>query len=233
MDAVKSVTATFDLASFDLSVTKSGAGTGRVTSTPPAIDCGSTCAFTFNVGDVVALTATPDPGMSFAGWSGACSGTRGCSITMDAAKTVDARFDTITVNSPGTPATARRGSPATPADLVTWTSRLEAVGGRGQVAVYIALIGTVSPMIGLLGTVDGMVAAFRVIASTQTQPKPSQLAEGISTALITTLVGLWLAIPAIAAYGIFRNRLQRLVLEVGIYSERLMSRFQSVGTKKA
>jgi biopolymer transport protein ExbB len=98
---------------------------------------------------------------------------------------------------------------------------------------YIALIGTVSPMVGLLGTVDGMVAAFRVIASTNTQPKPSMLAEGISTALITTLVGLWLAIPAIAAYGIFRNRLQRLVLEVGIYSERLMSRFQNVGPKKA
>jgi biopolymer transport protein ExbB len=97
---------------------------------------------------------------------------------------------------------------------------------------YIALIGTVSPMVGLLGTVDGMVAAFRVIASTNTQPKPSDLADGISTALITTLVGLWLAIPAIAAFGIFRNRLQRLVLEVGIYSERLMSRFQNVGPKK-
>ncbi|HEX5442805.1 MAG TPA: MotA/TolQ/ExbB proton channel family protein [Pirellulales bacterium] len=98
---------------------------------------------------------------------------------------------------------------------------------------YIALIGTISPMVGLLGTVDGMVAAFRVIAASNTQPKPSELAQGISMALITTLVGLWLAIPAIAVFGYFRNRLQRLVLEVGIYSERLMSRFQSVGPKKA
>jgi biopolymer transport protein ExbB len=97
---------------------------------------------------------------------------------------------------------------------------------------YIALIGTVSPMVGLLGTVDGMVAAFRVIAASNTQPKPSELAQGISMALITTLVGLWLAIPAIAVFGYFRNRLQRLVLEVGIYSERLMSRFQNVGPKK-
>jgi biopolymer transport protein ExbB len=97
---------------------------------------------------------------------------------------------------------------------------------------YIALIGTVSPMVGLLGTVNGMVTAFRVIASTNTQPKPSDLAGGISTALITTLVGLSLAIPAIAAFSIFRNRLQRLVLEVGIFSERLMSRFQNVGPKK-
>lgn len=97
---------------------------------------------------------------------------------------------------------------------------------------YIALIGTVSPMVGLLGTVDGMVAAFRVIAASNTQPKPSELAQGISMALITTLVGLWLAIPAIAVFGYFRNRLQRLVLEVGIYSERLMSRFQNVGPKR-
>lgn len=97
---------------------------------------------------------------------------------------------------------------------------------------YIALIGTVSPMVGLLGTVDGMVVAFQVIAHSSAQPKPSELAQGISMALITTLVGLWLAIPAIAMFGIFRNRLTRLVLEVGIYSERLMSRFQSVGAKK-
>ena len=97
---------------------------------------------------------------------------------------------------------------------------------------YIALIGTISPMVGLLGTVDGMVAAFQVIASSPTQPKPSELAEGISMALITTLVGLWLAIPAIALFGILRNKLQRLGLEVGIFSERLMSRFQNVGAKK-
>jgi biopolymer transport protein ExbB len=98
---------------------------------------------------------------------------------------------------------------------------------------YIALIGTISPMVGLLGTVDGMVDAFRVIASSNTQPKPSELAQGISKALITTLVGLLLAIPAIALFGILRNFLNRLVLEVGIHSERLMSRFQNVGTKKA
>lgn len=98
---------------------------------------------------------------------------------------------------------------------------------------YIALIGTVSPMVGLLGTVDGMVASFQVIASSTTQPKPSELAEGISMALITTLVGLWLAIPAIALFGIMRNRMARLTLEVGILSEGLMGRFQNVGGKKA
>jgi len=98
---------------------------------------------------------------------------------------------------------------------------------------YMALIGTVSPMVGLLGTVQGMIASFSVIANSPTAPKPSELAKGISTALFTTLVGLFIAIPAIAAYNILRNRLQRLVLEVGILSESLMSRFSNVGAKKS
>jgi biopolymer transport protein ExbB len=97
---------------------------------------------------------------------------------------------------------------------------------------YLALIGTISPMFGLLGTVDGMVQAFEVIARSTVSPKPSELADGIATALVTTLVGLWLAIPAICAFNILRNRYSRLVLEVGIVSENLMSRFQNVGGQK-
>jgi biopolymer transport protein ExbB len=96
---------------------------------------------------------------------------------------------------------------------------------------YIALIGTISPMVGLLGTVDGMVASFQVIAQSSTSPKPSELAQGISMALITTLVGLWLAIPAIAVHKLLGNRLSRLVFEVGVASEGLMSRFADVGKK--
>lgn len=98
---------------------------------------------------------------------------------------------------------------------------------------YIALIGTISPMIGLLGTVQGMIAAFIVIATSQQTPKPSELAAGISTALVTTAVGLLLAIPAIAFYGIMRNWISRLVLEVGIVSEGLMSRVQRATAKRA
>jgi biopolymer transport protein ExbB len=96
---------------------------------------------------------------------------------------------------------------------------------------YLALIGNISPMIGLFGTVHGMVSSFRVIAFGGTAPDASKLAEGISTALLTTLIGLAIAIPAIAAFNILRNRIQRLVLEVGIISDRLMSRFEKVGGK--
>ena len=93
---------------------------------------------------------------------------------------------------------------------------------------YMALIGNLSPMIGLFGTVQGMISSFRVIATSPSAPKPSELAQGISTALFTTLVGLAVAIPAIAAYNILRNRVARLLLEVGVTSENLMSRFEDI-----
>jgi biopolymer transport protein ExbB len=93
---------------------------------------------------------------------------------------------------------------------------------------YMALIGTLAPMVGLFGTVDGMIRAFIVIARTNTTPKPAELAAGISTALVTTVVGLALAIPAMAAFNIMKNRVARLVFEVGVVSEGLMSRFEGV-----
>ena len=97
---------------------------------------------------------------------------------------------------------------------------------------YLGLIGTISPMIGLFGTVHGMINSFWEIATGGGTPDANKLAEGISTALLTTLIGLAIAIPAIAAYNILRNRVQRLVLEVGITSENLMGRFEKVGKKK-
>jgi len=96
---------------------------------------------------------------------------------------------------------------------------------------YLALIGTISPMVGLFGTVHGMIASFSVISSSTGQPSPSQLAVGISTALFTTLCGLFIAIPAIASYNVLRNRIHRLVCEMGILSEELMGRFERVGSE--
>ncbi len=90
---------------------------------------------------------------------------------------------------------------------------------------YLALIGSVAPMLGLLGTVQGMISSFSVIAQSETAPKPKELAAGISTAMVTTLAGLVIAIPAMIAFSLLKNRMARLVLEVGIVSEGLMSRF--------
>ena len=96
---------------------------------------------------------------------------------------------------------------------------------------YVSLVGALAPMFGLLGTVDGMVGAFMVIAKSATAPKPSELAIGISQALITTLIGLWLAIPAIGCFALFKNWLQKLTADVDGEAMRLMSRFQGVNKK--
>ena len=91
---------------------------------------------------------------------------------------------------------------------------------------YLGLIGVVSPMVGLFGTVHGMIMSFQVIASSNTTPKPSELAKGVSTALFTTIVGLAIAIPVIAAFQFFKNRFTRLMFEVGLYGGDLMSHFE-------
>jgi biopolymer transport protein ExbB len=96
---------------------------------------------------------------------------------------------------------------------------------------YISLIASISPMVGLLGTVDGMVASFQVIALSGATPKASELADGISMALITTLVGLVLAIPAIMAFNLFKNRISRLTMEAGHAAGRLMGRFETMNKK--
>ena len=93
---------------------------------------------------------------------------------------------------------------------------------------YIALIGNIAPMVGLLGTVQGMVTSFGTIASSPQTPKPSALAGGIEQALYTTLVGLWLAIPAIVIYNILRNIVQIQILQAGSKSEELMEKFQEL-----
>ncbi|MBI5893458.1 MAG: hypothetical protein HZB79_07395 [Deltaproteobacteria bacterium] len=85
----------------ELAVVKSGAGTGVVVSSPVGINCGADCSEAYAVGTVVTITAAPDSGSIFAGWSGACSGTGTCTITMDANKSVTAAFDIQTL--PSTP----------------------------------------------------------------------------------------------------------------------------------
>ena len=96
MNQARSVTATFTLSApttYLLTVSKSGTGTGMVTSNPAGINCGSTCSATYSSGTTVTLTATPDPGSSFSGWSG-CDLASGytCQVTLSSARTVTASF---------------------------------------------------------------------------------------------------------------------------------------------
>ncbi|WP_168058818.1 InlB B-repeat-containing protein [Candidatus Manganitrophus noduliformans] len=108
MDAAKSVTATFTLQTFTLSVMKSGTGTGAVVSSPAGIDCGTDCSQDYTIHTVVTLTATPDADAVFAGWAGACTNLTGdCVVTMDAIQSVEAKFTrtftlTVMVDPAGT-----------------------------------------------------------------------------------------------------------------------------------
>jgi hypothetical protein len=98
MDQARSVTATFTLKpTHTLTVSKAGTGSGTVTSSPAGISCGATCSHAFPEDTVVTLTPTADAGSSFAGWSGACSGTGACTVTMDQARSVTATFNLIPV----------------------------------------------------------------------------------------------------------------------------------------
>ena len=93
MNQPKSVNAQFNLNTYTLSVTKSGTGGGTISGT--GISCGTDCSETFNYGTIVTLSALPASGSSFAGWSGACSGTGKCTLTMNATKSVSAIFSAI------------------------------------------------------------------------------------------------------------------------------------------
>ena len=79
---------------FALTVGKAGTGSGTVTSSPAGINCGSDCSESYASGTSVTLTASAAGGSTFAGWSGACSGTGTCSVSMTAARSVTATFNT-------------------------------------------------------------------------------------------------------------------------------------------
>ena len=86
------IAAEFVRATATLTLAKVGSGSGIVASSPAGISCGSLCTETFSVGTLVSLTASPDDTSVFSGWSGACSGSASCTITIDADKTVYSLF---------------------------------------------------------------------------------------------------------------------------------------------
>jgi hypothetical protein len=118
LNAATTVTATFNsvTSTYTLTVTDAGKGTGTVTSSPAGISCGSTCSASYSPGTSITLTAVPVSGSSFAGWSGACSGTGACSLSMNANQNVIATF-TCTICSPRVLTLPASGVSATSATL--------------------------------------------------------------------------------------------------------------------
>jgi hypothetical protein len=114
MDADKTCTATFNLLTYTLTVTKEGSGSGLVRSDPAGIDCGTDCSEDYPGGTLVNLGARPDKDSTFVGWSGDPS----CSekVIMDADKTCTATFNlktyyTLTVTKEGSGSGLVRSGP--------------------------------------------------------------------------------------------------------------------------
>lgn len=86
----------------------------------------------------------------------------------------------------------------------------------------LGLIGSIAPMLGLTGTVLGMIKAFNTIAATEGAAKPAELAGGIGQALVTTLMGLVVAIPTMIAFSYFRNKIDSIIAEAGKRVEQVL-----------
>lgn len=96
----------------------------------------------------------------------------------------------------------------------------------------LGVIGSIAPLLGLLGTVLGMVGAFEALSRTSAV-NHEELASNISLALVTTLMGLILAIPCIALFTFFRNRIDAFGSEAGQEIERLVLHLEAVGAAPA
>jgi biopolymer transport protein ExbB len=87
---------------------------------------------------------------------------------------------------------------------------------------YLNIIGNLGPLLGLLGTVLGMIEAFQAVAATKGQADVGALSQGISTALTHTFLGLFLAVPCLAAFGWLRTLVDRLTVRGALVSEELL-----------
>jgi len=93
---------------------------------------------------------------------------------------------------------------------------------------WLPLLGAIGPLMGLFGTVTGMVMAFTQIAMSTGTPSPQDLAKGIFTALVTTVWGLLVAMPATFFAFIFKTKVQKLSFELSGLAMEIVERFKPV-----
>lgn len=122
-------------------------------------------------------------------------------------------------------------------DRESMKSSIEEVGGHvaHDLERYLNALGTIAaitPLLGLLGTVIGMISVFTNI-TTMGVGNPSQLAGGISQALVTTAGGLIVAIPSLLFYRYFRRRVDALVIGMEKESMKLVDVIQRRSAKAA
>lgn len=91
---------------------------------------------------------------------------------------------------------------------------------------WILWLSNIGPLLGLFGTVTGMIAAFNVIKALGAAVTPTDLATGISAALITTFDGLIVSMPAVTAYQYFRDKVTKIAIDFGGMVEDMFQRFR-------
>lgn len=137
----------------------------------------------------------------------------------------EAEPETLLTRTLGSALVRMRRSAFGPLELPT---AIEEVGRHeiarlSRITDLVGLFASIAPMLGLLGTVVGMVGAFDVIARTEGPVRPDSLAGNISQALVTTVMGLIVAIPTTAAYTYLRGRIEQLAVDAGDVIEELAS----------
>lgn len=110
----------------------------------------------------------------------------------------------------------------------------EAVVARMEKKIsMLAVLGSLGPMIGLLGTLKGMIASFGVIALSDTQLKASEVAGGISEALLLTFEGVGLSVPAIYFFAVFKNRVSTISAHTILKVDEMLRRIHAAIRGKA
>jgi hypothetical protein len=170
---------------FTLSVSRAGASGGLVTSSPAGISCGTDCTHDYASGTVVTLIASAPAGTAFAGWSGACTGTGACSVTMTTARSVTATFVAVT-GKPDLRVTALGAPPASVAPGGAFVASDTVVNygtgsaGSSRTRYYLSVTGT-------RGATDVLLAGSRLLptlvagagsSGTATVTVPSTTAPG-------------------------------------------------------
>ncbi len=98
---------------------------------------------------------------------------------------------------------------------------------------YLNIIGNLGPLLGLLGTVLGMIDAFQGLQASGASADPATLSGGISKALCHTFLGLFLAVPCLAVFGIQRTMVDRLTTQAALISEELLLLIKPAEAKPA
>jgi biopolymer transport protein ExbB len=111
-------------------------------------------------------------------------------------------------------------------DAMERHGEVEAVEMENRISM-LAVLGTLGPMIGLIGTLKGMIASFSVIATSGVQLRTSEVAGGISEALLLTFEGVALSVPAIYFFAVFRNRVSSISVWTMLHADTLLRQFSS------